>query len=332
MSLASANGPARRRIAASTLYQEFCPVSVRRGQRPRSVRILRAAHRPRPAGQRAQDRLCRADPRVLATDLENPGDRQTSLLRPAAPARLSPRTQPQAGQAHQGRRSQRPRRRALSHDPGRILRRPGARSSVLSDALARRARGQSTTSGGAPARLLPAEPRPAFPFFPPRSITMFKPLVRWRDNVAPIQSTWPRWRSVSWAHFSPGRYSGRRPAASAPPAPARGGSSSSPCSPIRKYTSLERGALLSVLAIAIIGLLYALMLAKQVKAADAGTKRMQDIAAAVREGADAYLAAQFKRILPLIFIITVVLYFTTQSDLSAFQVRPRRRVRRRRRV
>ena len=35
--------------------------------------------------------------------------------------------------------------------------------------------------------------------------------------------------------------------------------------------------------------------------------------------ADAYLAAQFRRILPLIFIITVALYFTTQSDLSAFK-------------
>ncbi|MBI5382655.1 MAG: sodium-translocating pyrophosphatase [Opitutae bacterium] len=86
-----------------------------------------------------------------------------------------------------------------------------------------------------------------------------------------------------------------------------------------KYTTLERGALLAVLAIAVIGLLYAWMLAVQVKAADQGTKRMQDIAAAVREGADAYLAAQFRRILPLIFIITAILYFTTQSDIAAFK-------------
>jgi len=112
---------------------------------------------------------------------------------------------------------------------------------------------------------------------------------------------------------------GQAPAASAPPAHGEGGFKFFTLFTDPKYTPLERGALLSVLAIAVIGLLYALMLAKQVKAADAGTKRMQDIAAAVREGADAYLAAQFKRILPLIFIITVVLYFTTQSDLSAFK-------------
>jgi K(+)-stimulated pyrophosphate-energized sodium pump len=86
-----------------------------------------------------------------------------------------------------------------------------------------------------------------------------------------------------------------------------------------KYTQLELVALFVVLGIAIAGLLYALMLAKQVKAADQGTPRMQGIAAAVREGADAYLAAQFRKIGPLILIITVILYFTTQSDLGAFK-------------
>jgi K(+)-stimulated pyrophosphate-energized sodium pump len=86
-----------------------------------------------------------------------------------------------------------------------------------------------------------------------------------------------------------------------------------------KYTQLELVALMVVLGIAVSGLLYALMLAKQVKAADQGTPRMQSIAAAVREGADAYLAAQFRKIGPLILIITVILYFTTQSDLGAFK-------------
>jgi K(+)-stimulated pyrophosphate-energized sodium pump len=86
-----------------------------------------------------------------------------------------------------------------------------------------------------------------------------------------------------------------------------------------KYTQLELIALMVVLAIAVAGLLYALFLAKQVKAADQGTPRMQAIAAAVREGADAYLAAQFRKIGPLILIITVILYFTTQSDLGAFK-------------
>src|SRR5208283_3789109 len=71
-----------------------------------------------------------------------------------------------------------------------------------------------------------------------------------------------------------------------------------------RYSQLEIVALLVVLGVAVAGLLYALMLVKQVKAADQGTPRMQAIAAAVREGADAYLAAQFRRIAPLILVIT----------------------------
>jgi len=63
-----------------------------------------------------------------------------------------------------------------------------------------------------------------------------------------------------------------------------------------RYSTLEIVALMVVLTVAVAGLLYALMLAKQVKAADQGTPRMQAIAAAVREGADAYLAAQFRNI------------------------------------
>ena len=80
-----------------------------------------------------------------------------------------------------------------------------------------------------------------------------------------------------------------------------------------------------VLGIAVAGLLYALMLVKQVREADQGTAKMQDIAAAVREGADAYLAAQFRKIGPLIIVITVVLFFT-QVHRAAVCLRPRRRL------
>jgi len=86
-----------------------------------------------------------------------------------------------------------------------------------------------------------------------------------------------------------------------------------------KYTPIEIYALMTVLAIAIAGLLYALMLVKQVRAADQGTKKMQEIAAAVREGANAYLGAQFKRIGPLIIVITILLYFTYQGAADAFR-------------
>ena len=86
-----------------------------------------------------------------------------------------------------------------------------------------------------------------------------------------------------------------------------------------KYTSVEVFALLSVLLVAIAGLIYALMLVKQVRHADQGTKKMKEIAAAVREGANAYLSAQFKKIGPLIIIITILLYFAYTGNVDAFR-------------
>lgn len=86
-----------------------------------------------------------------------------------------------------------------------------------------------------------------------------------------------------------------------------------------RYSKLEIVSLIVVLLIAVAGLVYAYMLAKQVEAADQGTPKMQEIAAAVREGANAYMSAQFKKIGPLIAIITVILFFTTQSDETAFK-------------
>jgi K(+)-stimulated pyrophosphate-energized sodium pump len=86
-----------------------------------------------------------------------------------------------------------------------------------------------------------------------------------------------------------------------------------------EFGTFERVCLLVVLGIAVLGLLYAVLLVKQVKAADKGTLKMQEIAAAIREGANSYLAAQFKKIGPLIIIITLVLYFTTQGDVPAFK-------------
>ncbi|MGD0338225.1 MAG: sodium-translocating pyrophosphatase [Bacteroidota bacterium] len=85
------------------------------------------------------------------------------------------------------------------------------------------------------------------------------------------------------------------------------------------FLTLEKASLLTVLGIAIAGLLYALLLVKQVFRADQGTKKMQEIAAAVREGANAYLGAQFKRIGPLIIILTILLYLTYTGAIDAFR-------------
>ena len=85
------------------------------------------------------------------------------------------------------------------------------------------------------------------------------------------------------------------------------------------FNMLERVCLLAVLLVAVAGLLYALLLMRQVNRADQGTKKMQEIAAAVREGANSYLAAQFKRIGPLIVIITILLAATYTGHNNAFR-------------
>jgi len=81
-----------------------------------------------------------------------------------------------------------------------------------------------------------------------------------------------------------------------------------------KYSDMEKYSLYAVLGVAILGLLYALLLVGQVIKADKGTPQMQEIAAAVREGANAYLAAQFRKILPLILVITGLLYATKYNE------------------
>jgi K(+)-stimulated pyrophosphate-energized sodium pump len=80
-----------------------------------------------------------------------------------------------------------------------------------------------------------------------------------------------------------------------------------------KFNAYERIALFVILGVAFAGLAYAGMLVKQVKKADQGTPKMQEIASAVREGANAYLGAQFRKIGPLIILITIALYFTANQ-------------------
>jgi K(+)-stimulated pyrophosphate-energized sodium pump len=87
-----------------------------------------------------------------------------------------------------------------------------------------------------------------------------------------------------------------------------------PLTNVDKFPIGERVALLGVLLVAIAGLAYAGMLVGQVKRADQGTAKMQEIAQAVREGANAYLGAQFRRIGPLIIVITIALFFTKYSS------------------
>jgi K(+)-stimulated pyrophosphate-energized sodium pump len=81
-----------------------------------------------------------------------------------------------------------------------------------------------------------------------------------------------------------------------------------------RYNLGERIALWLTLLVAIAGLVYAGMLVGQVLGADQGTPRMQEVASAIRQGAWAYLMRQFKAIVGLVFLITVILYFATSGD------------------
>ena len=74
--------------------------------------------------------------------------------------------------------------------------------------------------------------------------------------------------------------------------------------------TFEQYALFGVLFIAVLGLLYALFLRKQVISEDAGTPEMLKVWGAIKEGANAYLKRQLKTILPLIGLLTVCLFLS----------------------
>jgi K(+)-stimulated pyrophosphate-energized sodium pump len=65
-----------------------------------------------------------------------------------------------------------------------------------------------------------------------------------------------------------------------------------------------------VLGIAIAGLLYAVLLARQILAEGKGSARMQEVWGYIRTGANAYLRSQFRIIAILIVVLVVVLFFS----------------------
>jgi len=73
-------------------------------------------------------------------------------------------------------------------------------------------------------------------------------------------------------------------------------------------STFEQVMIWSVLGVAILGLLYAILLRYQILKEDKGTKKMQEVWNAIRSGADAYLNRQLRSILPLILILTVALF------------------------
>jgi K(+)-stimulated pyrophosphate-energized sodium pump len=78
----------------------------------------------------------------------------------------------------------------------------------------------------------------------------------------------------------------------------------------RVATTFEKVALIVVLAVAIIGLLYAAFLARQVLREPQGNEKMRRISMAIRTGGNAYLMRQFRTILLLIFAVAIFVFFT----------------------
>ena len=75
-------------------------------------------------------------------------------------------------------------------------------------------------------------------------------------------------------------------------------------------TRFETFGIWCVLIIAFLGLGYALILRRQVMRYDKGTEKMQEVWGAIKGGADAYLKRQLKSIIPLIAVLTVLLFFS----------------------
>ena len=75
-------------------------------------------------------------------------------------------------------------------------------------------------------------------------------------------------------------------------------------------TNIETIAIWAVLGVAILGLLYAVFLRNQILKYDKGTLKMQEVWGAIKTGADAYLSSQARRILPLIAVLTIALFFS----------------------
>jgi K(+)-stimulated pyrophosphate-energized sodium pump len=75
-------------------------------------------------------------------------------------------------------------------------------------------------------------------------------------------------------------------------------------------TTAEAAAIYAVLVIAVLGLLYAAFLRRQILKEDKGTAKMQEVWNAIRVGADSYLRLQLRSVLPWMAILTVAMFFS----------------------
>src|SRR5690349_11686349 len=76
---------------------------------------------------------------------------------------------------------------------------------------------------------------------------------------------------------------------------------------MKGLSAFEQAAVLVVLAISILGIIYAFVLRAQILRQDKGTDRMKEVWGWIRDGANAYLSRQFRTIIILIVVLTFVL-------------------------
>jgi K(+)-stimulated pyrophosphate-energized sodium pump len=76
------------------------------------------------------------------------------------------------------------------------------------------------------------------------------------------------------------------------------------------FEPYEQGLLFAVLGVAIIALIYAYWLSRQILAYDKGTEAMQQVWRDIKDGANAYLSTQFRTIAILIVLLTIAMFFS----------------------
>ena len=87
--------------------------------------------------------------------------------------------------------------------------------------------------------------------------------------------------------------------------------------PARRNGGMALSILLAVIACGLLSIVYAIWATQSVLAADQGNERMQEIAGAIREGAQAYLNRQYSTIAVVGAVVFVITWFLL-SSLAAF--------------
>ena len=79
---------------------------------------------------------------------------------------------------------------------------------------------------------------------------------------------------------------------------------------MRELNSTENILIIIVLGIAVAGLIYAGLLARQILSEGKGSQKMQEVWSFIRTGANAYLSSQLRIIAALVLILVFVLFFS----------------------